>query len=60
MKGKHMKVKNTKKKLDESIKYITGLIQNVNNKNFSGARECLHQVVNAKIKQRIHNFNKEQ
>ena len=60
MKGNHMKRKQNVQKIDESLTHINGLIKNISSKEYAGAKECLHNIVNAKLKQRIGNFTKEE
>jgi len=42
-----------RKQVNESVKHITSFIDNVCDKNYADARANLHNVVNAKIKERI-------
>ena len=55
-----MKRKQNVQKIDESLTHINGLIKNISSKEYAGAKECLHNIVNAKLKQRIGNFTKEE
>ena len=42
-----------RKQVSESVKHITSFIENMCDKNYTDARDKLHNVVNAKIKERI-------